>query len=218
MENFNNIELLNEEEKKLSSYKEYLEDLAINNNNGVIFNAGKAHASILMATLLANTCKSLKMYCTGLRPDILDGFQGSYWDVFQKFFERIDSEHFKKNSIQILLQEDDRIEEMKKNPDKITPFSILKKATKKFPNIIVIKKIKADGKKKIEDDLGGLPQVKSDYNINFSVFDNKAFRLEYMPKEYKAIGSFDNVDWCKRLSCCFDGVFNNQNLSQPVVL
>ena len=198
MAEIKSIELVTDAEKKLDSYREFLEGLAKREKTGIITNKGKEHASILMATLLANTDKSLKMYCTGLLPDILDELNGAYWKVFQEFFKN--REKLKSVKVEILVQDDHRAKvEMGE------PFKVLKMAQEIDPNYITIKLIKENGKKKINDYLG----FEEDINVNFSVFDSKAFRLEYDTKEYKAIGSFDDENRCKILSDIFDTVFND---------
>ena len=90
----NSVELKQEKEKELESYHSYLNGLASQDptSSDIFSNKGVAHASILMATLMANTDHKIDMYCTGLRPGILcgrdendpDGFKGAYWEEFEK--------------------------------------------------------------------------------------------------------------------------------------
>lgn len=200
----NSAELKKESEKALKSYQVYLDGLAQKDpvSSEIFTNKGKEHASILMATLLANTEHSLDMYCQGLRPGILcgkqegdgEGFEGAYWQEFKKFFdETITSEQFKENSIRILIQNEQWLEN--------APFQKISSALRneKTSKKITVKVIKDEDKLQIENSLG--KKVASNYN--FSIYDEKAFRLEYEPDVYQAIGSFNSPSWCELLSNMF---------------
>lgn len=163
-----------------------------------------------MATLLANTEHKLKMYCQGLRPGILcgknegdgEGFEGAYWEVFKTFFsETLKSKHndFQEDCIRILIQDTKWLNNQ--------PFNIISKALNDpiTASKIVVKKIRDKEREKIESILGN----ENYSNYNFATFDDKAFRLEYEPNEYKAMGSFNNPSWCTTLNTLFDYAFNN---------
>ena len=47
---------------------------------------------------------------------------------------------------------------------------------------------------------------------NFAVFDEDMYRLEYLPSEYKAFGSFNNTDYTKLLRNLFDRVLEKSQL------
>lgn len=203
-ENKKSAELKKEEEKALKPYQEYLNGLAQKDpvSSEIFTNKGKEHASILMATLLANTEHNLDMYCQGLRPGILcgrqegdgEGFEGAYWEEFKKFFsETISSPNFADNSIRILIQNEQWLE--------YAPFQKVAEALRNgtTKNKITVKVIKPEDKRQIEESLG----KKDSINYNFSIYDNKAFRLEYEPDEYQAIGSFNSPSWCELLSNMF---------------
>ncbi|MBO4876037.1 MAG: hypothetical protein J5542_12100 [Bacteroidales bacterium] len=198
------VELKNDEEREIKFYQKYLDGLAQGSSvsSEIFTNKGKAHASILMATLLANTTKKLKMYCKGLTPGILcgkkegdgDGFEGAYWAEFKYFFkEKIKSIE----KVEILLQEKTYLSN--------EPFKIIEKACEENKNKIEVKKITPESKEKIEKFLGN----ENGEEYNFAVFDDRAFRLEYKPEDYQAIGSFCNPTWCKMLSQLFDYAFKD---------
>ena len=195
MAGIKSIELVTEAEKSLESYKVYLEKLARKEDDGTIFNEGKDHASILMATLLANTNTSIKMYCTGLKPDLLEEYNGAYWKEFQIFFGNV-----AKNTVnvEILIQDNTWFN------NNTAPFVTLKNA-KTIGFNISVRKIKKEDIPEIKTSLG----FKDEENVNFSIFDGKAYRLEYDAANFKAISDFDNAKRCAELSKEFDKAFNN---------
>ncbi len=203
------VELIKDEEKKISFYQTYLDNLAQGDSvsSEIFRNKGEAHASILMATLLANTVESLKLYCRGLTPGILcgknendgTGFEGAYWYEFKRFFDNtIKSVRFQNNSVQILIQEDRYLDNQ--------PFLKVKQALQdpETKNKIKVKKITSDLKKEIDSFLGN----SKGENYNFAIFDGRAFRLEYNPDTYQAIGSFRSLSWCDLLGALFDKAFD----------
>lgn len=199
-----------QEEKDLQYYREYLDGLAKKNpvSSEIFTNKGKVHASILMATLLINTEHRLDMYCQGLRPGILcgrdendeDGYRGAYWKAFKDFFNTsIKSNEFKERSVRILIQDDQWINNM--------PFKEVGKALRDdiTKDKVIVKHILPQARDLIEKSLG----KKEDTNYNFSIYDDRAFRLEYEPNEYLAIGSFNDPSWCNLLREMFDYAFNS---------
>ncbi|MBR4919095.1 MAG: hypothetical protein IKZ56_13245 [Bacteroidales bacterium] len=208
-ENKKSAELIKDSEKALKLYQNYLDGLAQKNpvSSEIFSNKGIDHASILMATLLANTDHSMDMYCQGLRPGILCGEQegdntgaeGAYWYEFKKFFqERIQSDDFTNDSIRILIQ--------KKNWIKNAPFRLIREvlANPDLSKKIQVRIISDEARTSIEKALG----EDSDVNYNFSIYDGKAFRLEYEPDNYRALGSFNSPSWCSLLLKLFDNAFN----------
>lgn len=207
------IELINDKEREIKFYQTYLDNLAQGStiSSEIFRNKGEAHASILMATLLANTEKTLKLYCRGLTPGILCGkeekdgigFEGAYWEEFKRFFDNtIKSSKFNNNSIQILIQDDSYLNNQ--------PFIKVKAALRnpETKNKIQVRKITPNSKAEIDKFLGN----SKGENYNFAVFDGKAFRLEYNPDTYQAIGSFHSLSWCNLLGALFDKAFNQAEL------
>lgn len=212
MGNRRTVEPIRQEEKDIASYKDYLNRLAQQNpaSQDIFTNKGEAHASILMATLMANTERRLDMYCTGLRPGILcgvdegdaEGFKGSYWDEFKRFFqETLLSDNFVNNSVRLLVQTDRFINN--------APFRIVGNALRnpQTQSKIQVRLISEESKKRIEDFFGN--QDCPNVNYNFAIFDGKAFRLEYEPDSYRALGSFNNPSWGRLLSDMFNEAFNS---------
>lgn len=205
-EEIRKVDCIIPEEQAIEDYRDYLYKLAIGDRKGIITNSGVPHASLLMGTLISNTRNSLKMYCTGLRPGILDEANGAYWNEFQKFFDET-VESFEDHKVQILVQKNEWIQGK--------PFKHVWEAKNKNSNKIDVRMVTEEGKKYIEDKFGGLGDNEK-YNYNFSVFDNIAFRLEYKPDDYKAIASFRNESWSTELSKIFDEVFNEPTLSREL--
>ena len=211
-ENKRSVTLIKEEEFQLKDYQSFLDKLAHQNpvSSDIISNKNPAHASILMATLLANTEHSMRMYCTGLRPALLcgkkegdgQGFEGAYWEEFKNFFNKtIKNKDFKSNSIKILIQQNNWIEN--------APFRIVSEALKNkdTKNKMQVKLITPAWKEKIEETLG----KQNGYNYNFAIFDEKAFRLEFDAENYQALASFNNKTWSDILLGLFEKAFENAN-------
>ena len=209
-ENKRSVTLIKEEEFQLKDYQSFLDKLAHQNpvSSDIISNKNTAHASILMATLLANTEYSMSMYCTGLRPDLLcgkeegdgNGFEGAYWAEFKHFFgDVIKDTKFGPNSIKILIQSTEWINN--------APFKIIGQALNNTDTAgkIQVRLIAQSMKEQIEDLLG----KQEGYNYNFAIFDNKAFRLEFDAENYQALASFNSESWSKFLSKLFEEAFGN---------
>ena len=188
---------LSKEEQKYQDYFEYLKDLAATEppQTTLISNKGEHHASILLGALLCHTERGLKMYCTGLTPTILhkEGENSTaYWTVFQDFFNNKVGQ-FKDDQIKILVQS--------KEWENCAPFKIVKESIKKYPKKIEIKVENAKSKCIVKNYWG------KDESINFSIYDGKAYRLEYEPKQHKAIASFNDKKISKELTDVFDEMF-----------
>lgn len=169
----------------LEKYREYLEDLAKKKSNETFTNAGKEHASILMSILLRYTNSEVRIFCEGFKPDLI--MTQPYWDALTEFLKR--------NNNQLLVMVE---------TDKYTSYNPLKllEETKKLRNndSIKVRKIRDADKKHLFQEL-------NTEHCNFAIFDDDKFRLEYIPEQYLAIGSFNQPDSCKRLSDLFDSAF-----------
>lgn len=195
------VELKNDKEREIKYYQTYLDSLAQGKSvsSEIFTNKGEARASILMATLLANTTKTLKLYCRGLSPGILcgkkegdgKGFEGAYWEEFKIFFE--EQKKYNSVKVEILIQDTTWLYHK--------PFQVIKDAIKS--SNIQVKKIDTHSKQRIDNLLGNA----NGENYNFAIFDSIAFRLEYNPDNYQAMGSFHNPSWCKLLTYLFDEAF-----------
>lgn len=202
MAEIKSIELVTKAEKSLESYKEYLEKFAQKVNFGIIANEGKDHASILLATLLANTDKTIKMYCTGLEPDLLENYNGAYWKEFQDFFN---NDTKKTVNVEILIQDATWCNQT------TPPFQKLKDAKAKG-FLISVRQINPSDIQEINTSLG----FKDYDNVNFSIFDDKAYRIEYDTRNFKAYSDFDDEKRCVELSGIFDEAFEKAKGSELI--
>lgn len=173
--------------EELNEYQDYLNELAQSQSDVIFNNGDKWHASILMATMFRNTKSYIRMYSTGLRPQLIE--MEPYFSVFRTFFE--DQEN--KVSIDILVETEDSI--------KNQPFIIVRGAMANKQNIRV-RQIRPQDKSSLNKTLGF-------ERCNLSVFDETKFRLEYDPDGFKAIASFNQPEWAGKLSDLFDNAFNN---------
>lgn len=188
---------LSKEEQRYADYLKYLQSLAAPESPlpTSISNKGKHHASILMGALLYHTETRLRMYCTGLTPTILHGNEDdstAYWRVFQDFFQNRVA-NFGNNTIKIIVQS--------RKWENDLPFNVLKKSIQQYPGKIEVRVENSQSKKIVNKYWG------KDESINFSVFDNTAYRLEYEPGQHIAIASFNDVKVCNELITVFDDMF-----------
>lgn len=167
----------------LKRYQEYLEDLAKRRSDEIFSNAGKNHASILMAIMFENTKKKARIFCEGFKADLIH--TEPYFSTLEKYLQD------GKNELSILVESDNYIHE--------EPICLLKKYKGKGASIS-LKKIREADKENIFIRL-------NTQHCNFAVFDNDKFRLEYEPEKYKAMGSFNQPEKCKALIELFDNAF-----------
>lgn len=176
----------------LKKYELYLETLAQNNSLEMFSNGGKDFASILMATLFKYTQHEIRIFCEGFKPDLIT--TEPYFTELKKYLEN-------KNKCLKVLVEVDTYKDSE-------PLLLLKKAKEeRKDDSISYKKIREEDKNKIFQELGN-------NHCNFAVFDSDKFRLEYNPKEYKAFGSFNNLQNCEILIHLFDEAFNTADSIQ----
>ncbi len=80
------------------------------------------------------------------------------------------------------------------------PIRMLKAAYQSSPDRVSLKLITPEDRKELIAQLGG-------GHRNFAVFDNEKYRMEYDPDDFKAFGSFNDIETCSRLTSLFDGAF-----------
>lgn len=175
-------------EEMIKEYEEYLLDLANNNSKEIFTNGGIRHASVLMSVLLKNTKECANIFSEGFRPDII---QNPYLEELLKYTAD------KNKSLRILLESDKYIHE---GPLEV----ILQERERRNADegIIEVRVITKEDKEHI------FKQLKCK-QCNFAVFDNKMYRFEYDPKNYKAYGSFNHENNSQYLLKLFDAAFEN---------
>lgn len=170
----------------LKEYQEYIENLANTHSEEIFSNGGKDHASILMATMLNHTKNRARIFCEGFKADLIHT---------EPYFQALKDYLGKGRRLSVLVENDKHTEE--------APIQFLKKHKSENQDAeIELKKIKEEDKKKIFNALNSI-------HCNFAVFDDDKFRLEYIPEEYKAMGSFNQPEKCRKLTELFDAAFQN---------
>ncbi|MFI3262018.1 MAG: hypothetical protein R3Y26_03810 [Rikenellaceae bacterium] len=165
----------------LDSYKDYLERLLESDSDDVFMNSGVEHVNVLLSTLFDNTHKTVRMFSNGLE---LKGVCGK--EEYEKSLKCLigsDDLEFVKVMLVSQPNDDNRIYKLLKESDKVE-----------------IKIITPEVQKYLSSNL----KYKE---CNFSVYDDKMFRLEYEPLEYKAAGSFNFPKMANALSGIFDEAF-----------
>lgn len=171
----------------LKNYQDYLEYLAKEKSDEIFTNAGKAHASILMSILLKYTRNEVRIFCEGFKPDLVT--TEPYWSELNRFLEK------RENKISVLVESSDYLND--------NPLLLLRnKKTERNNDSIKVRLIQEEDKKHIFESL-------NTKHCNFAVFDNEKFRLEHIPENYQAIGSFNHPDNCNKLMRLFDASFQN---------
>ena len=179
----------------LEDYKKYLVGLLETKSPDIIFNGKVEYAAVLMSSLFESSNKEILMYSTGLKPNLTE--KDDYLISFKKYIE-------KDGKLKLLVQTTEYAEKSK-------AFSFLLDRQKKGNRNIEIKIIDPDYKKEM------LKELNSD-DCNFSVFDDKMLRFEYVPDEYKAFASFNDPVMAKRLSEVFYKAFDKNASPYPSAL
>lgn len=171
----------------LEKYREYLKDLAEKKSNETFTNAGKEHASILMSILFQYTNNEVRIFSEGFKPELI--MTQPYWNTLNDFLKRDN------NKLSIMVETNQYIND--------APLSLIRKTKdRRKNNTIEVRLIQENDKKNIFNQL-------NTEHCNFAIFDNDKFRLEYIPEQYLAIGSFNQPENCQKLMILFDVAFAN---------
>lgn len=178
-----------------NDYKDFLKNLAKTGSSKLFTNGGKEYASILMSVLLDNTNSVARIFSYGFRPDLVST------NEYKKALENFLSSSYKE--IRVMVESDEAIDE--------EPIRMLKEAYGRDRRRVSLKLITPEDRKDLIDQLGG-------GHRNFAVFDNDKYRMEYDPDDFKAFGSFNDVETCARLTTLFDNAFENATslMEEPV--
>lgn len=168
-----------------NAYKDFLKNLAKTGSSKLFTNGGKDYASILMSVLLDNTNSVARIFSYGFRPDLVSTEE--YKQALQKFLDS----SFKE--LRVMVETDEAVDK--------EPIRMLKEAYRNGNDRISLKLITPEDKKELIDQLGG-------GHRNFAIFDDEKYRMEYDPDDFKAFGSFNDVETCARLTSLFDSAFD----------
>lgn len=173
----------------LNEYRDYLTRLVTEKSPLLFSNGGKEYASILMSILLDNTTKSVCMFCEGFKPDLI--MENDYWQALNRYLNKTEK------SLRVLVNSDEYINEK--------PLQTLFEKKKDGNGAsIEVRLINKKGREKIQAQFNG------ELN-NFAVFDDNMYRLEYVPQDYKAIGSFNCPKDTQLLLRLFNEVFEQSS-------
>lgn len=167
-----------------NDYKDFLKNLAKAGSSKLFTNGGKEYASILMSVLLDNTNSVARIFSYGFRPDLVSTEE--YKQALERFLESSYKE------IRVMVETNEAIDK--------EPIEMLKDAYQNGNHRVSLKLITPEDREELIDQLGG-------GHRNFAVFDNDKYRMEYDPDDFKAFGSFNDVETCARLTTLFDNAF-----------
>lgn len=169
-------------ENGIEEYKEDLEKASKGNENRIVLNDGPVKASILTTILLKNSKDFVYIYSNNLNKVVTSN---------KEFISILESKlSDPKIEVKILLNEATNNKEIEKLFKKYAEY-------KKFNNQIVIVK-----------DFTKIKQVFKD-DMHFSVYDNKAYRLEYNTISYKAEANFNEPKMANGLKELFLYLFED---------
>lgn len=167
-----------------NDYKDFLKNLTKTGSSKLFTNGGKEYASILMSVLLDNTNSVARIFSYGFRPDLVTT------DEYKQALERFLKSSYKE--LRVMVETDEAVDK--------EPIKMLKKAYQEGNDHVTLRLITPEDRKELINQLGG-------GHRNFAVFDNDKYRMEYDPDDFKAFGSFNDVETCTRLTTLFDKAF-----------
>jgi len=165
----------------VDGYKESIKYLAENRIDEVVYNSDEEHAVVVLSELIKNADDYVHIVCKNMDPTVTG--KPEYLDAVKSFLRKKDSKELK-----ILLTDYD-------NSFKESDiFNVLKN----FPEKVLIKS------------LGNKFMITSDGSpINWTVADNRAFRLEKDIEKYIAFGNFNDKNLARKFNIYFERFFNN---------
>lgn len=180
-----------------NDYKTFLKNLAKTGSSKLFTNGGKEYASILMSVLLDNTNSVARIFSYGFRPDLVS--TSEYKQALERFLKTPYKE------IRVMVETEEAVDQ--------EPIRMLKEAYQSSPDQVSLKLITPEDREDLITQLGG-------GHRNFAVFDEEKYRMEYDPDDFKAFGSFNDVETCSRLTSLFDKAFEKATslLKEPVMV
>lgn len=175
--------------QQLKFYENFLINLASKDSSEMFSNGGRDYASILMSVLFNNTDNIARIYCKGFRKDLI--MTDYYWPSLKKYLED------KKHKLKVMVE---TAEHVKEEPLQLLRRIINERNAEGKDNTIEVKVITPDSKNEIIKKYGE--------ECNFAVFDDTKFRYEYDPINFKAYGSFNQPETCKKLKEVFETAFS----------
>ncbi|MDR2651411.1 MAG: hypothetical protein LBC68_03730 [Prevotellaceae bacterium] len=167
---------------ELLEYKRMLDKSVNENSNWPIFNEGKEHAAILMATIFDCAKEYVYLYCNALNPQLSS--IDMYYDALEKCIQR-------GVPIRLALQSQDALDV--NNP----AINLIQNSDKN--KVVVL----------TEENDNLLKSNLNNMEIHFAVSDDKRYRMEYDKTNMKAISSFNDEKVALTLKKAIEPVFTN---------
>lgn len=114
-----------------------------------------------------------------------------YWEALNRYLNKTGK------TLRVLVNSDEYINERPLQ-------TLFEKKREENGASIEVRLINKEGREKIQAQFNG------ELN-NFAVFDEDMYRLEYVPQDYKAIGSFNHPEDAKLLLRLFNDVFEQSS-------
>ncbi len=163
-----------------SIYREEIETLAAREENKIFYNSSSEHACIVLNALVRNAKKYIKILCSDMCSSISNN------DEYLKLIKKFLSGDFER-TLDIVFTE--YRTEFHSKP--------IAKLLSEYPQQVTIKK------------LGKVRVLYNGNSVNFTVSDDRAFRVETDVANKMAFGNFNEPEQAKKLLSTFDSVFEN---------
>ena len=163
---------------QLERYRDVLVSAAKERAETPIFNEGKEHAAILMSVIFDNAENYVDIYCNALNPEL--SMIDVYYDSLKNCLDR---------GIKVRLA-------LQSNEAQIDDGAIALINAKKDN----VKILTPEENSRIQQLLGNI-------NVHFAISDERTYRLEYDPANFKATSSFNDPLIAKALQKAFNSVF-----------
>ncbi len=180
--------------KELRIYREFLNKLVAQKSDEYISNGGEEHAEELFAVLFNNAEDNVRIFSESFTSDLVNS--EGYKKALQGFLKR-------GKSLKILLEHEPS-STFKEEPDS-TLYYLLNNSSSSVDKKVEIHFFEESDKARLDM----LKALKSNH-CNFSIFDDRMFRFEYAPKDYKASASFNQPKVVRALTKIFDDYFSGR--------
>lgn len=167
------------------SYEEEIIQFAENNKDEMFYNIDANHAKIVLRELMKNATQYVYIVCCNMCSDVSNN--DPYIEAVKKFLSTDPQREIK---ILFTNYDSDCFKQTK-----------IEKTLREYPQQVSIKAL-----------INGKITGKGDNPVNFTVSDDKAFRMEIDVNEKTAFGNFNNPPYAKILRKHFDRFFNNPQL------
>ena len=160
-------------------YKESIKYLAENRIDEIVYNADDEHAVVVLSELIKNADEYVHIVCKNMDPKVTE--KPDYLNAVKLFLDKESSKELK------VLMTDNYKDSFKERK--------IFKLLEKYPEKVFIKH------------LGHEIKTSDDTPINWTVSDDRAFRLEKDIENYIAFGNFNAPNFAKKFNGHFEVFF-----------